>query len=60
MLSMIFWSLYDVEVVSERACHIWRNKETELAGRGMALQTTKRFFSWLDSAEQESDQETLP
>ncbi len=55
MLSTVLWSLYDVEVVSEKACYDWRDKGVETIGRGMALQTAKRFFDWLDGADQDSD-----
>lgn len=58
MLSTVFWSLYDVEVVSEKACYEWKSSSEETVGRGMALHTTKQFFDWLDNADQESDMES--
>ena len=58
MLSMIFWSLYDVEVVSEKVCLQWKQQETEKTGRGMALQTSRSFFNWLDAADT-SDSEVV-
>ena len=57
MLSTVFWSLYDVELVSKKACYTWKHKGQEIIGREMALQNTKRFFEWLENADQESDME---
>lgn len=58
MLHTIFHSLYDVEVVTESALKDWRVRGPEQLGRGMALQSVKSFFEWLESAEIESDPET--
>ncbi len=55
MLSTVLWSLYDVEVVSEKACYDWRDKGVDSISRRMALQTAKRFFDWIDGADQDSD-----
>jgi hypothetical protein len=59
ILNKMFMSLYDVEVVSESACVVWRNNGNESCGRGMALQSTKGFFNFLETAEVESDNETV-
>ena len=58
VLHTIFHSLYDVEAVAEGALNDWRDKGSELLGRGMALQSVKGFFEWLETAEIESDPET--
>ena len=57
MLSGIFWSLYDVEVVSEKSCCKWKHKCNASVGSGMAIQTTKQFFDWLENADQEESDE---
>ena len=47
---------YDVEVVKESTFHEWREQDIELPGRGVALQSVKPFFEWLEQADLESDE----
>ncbi|XP_011407685.1 PREDICTED: eukaryotic translation initiation factor 4 gamma 3-like [Amphimedon queenslandica] len=55
LLHKIFSSLYSIEVISESAFLNWRDRGKEKAGRGVALQSSKKFFNWLEHAETESD-----
>lgn len=55
---MIFQSLYDVEAVCESAFKLWRDTQLQQTGSGVALQSVKEFFDWLDNAEMESDPES--
>ena len=56
LLTFIFNNLYDVEVVKESTFHEWREQDIELPGRGVALQSVKPFFEWLEQADLESDE----
>ena len=54
----MFDSLYNIEVVSESSLVKWRDRPTggvEDYGRGLALEGSKPFFKWLESADIESD-----
>ena len=55
LLHKMFSSLYSIEVISESAFLNWKDRGKEKSGRGMALQSSKKFFNWLEHAETESD-----
>ena len=54
----MFSSLYAVELISEPAFWNWKSKGRETFGRGVAVQSSKKFFHWLEHAEAESDTDT--
>ena len=58
LLHKMFSSLYAVELISEPAFWNWKSKGRETFGRGVALQSSKKFFHWLEHAEAESDTDT--
>ena len=57
-MSKMFFSLYDVDVITEAVFIKWKEMGTEMFGRGVALQSVKNFFHFLDTAETESDTES--
>ena len=56
LLNLLFNHLYDVEVVKESAFLEWKDQDSDLPGRGVALQSVKAFYEWLDQADPESDE----
>ena len=59
----MFDSLYNIEVVSESSLVKWRDRPTggvEDYGRGVAVEGSKPFFKWLESADIESDDSWQP
>ena len=51
----MFNTVYDVEVVGEKAFIKWREDDHEVMGKGNAVSSVRGFFDWLESAEIESD-----
>ena len=52
MLRSFFDVLYDEKVISEEAFYAW-DKSTdpaEMAGKGVAVNSVKQFFTWLQNA----------
>ena len=59
LLLKLFNALYDLECVSEEAYKHWHSKGSPVEyGRGNAVQCVAPFFEWLDSADQESENDT--
>jgi translation initiation factor 4G len=52
MLSNVFNTLYDEEVITEEAFMTWKQDKHPLRqeGKGPAFQATASFFEWLQSA----------
>ena len=58
LLHNVFYHLYDVETIKETTFIDWLKRGTEDTGRGVALQSVKGFFDWLENADPESDNES--
>jgi len=54
MLRQIFDVLYDEEVISEDAFYAWRVSQdpAEQTGKGVAFNSVKQFFEWLQDADE--------
>eukprot|EP00731_Ephydatia_muelleri_P015436 Em0008g1156a len=60
VLCQMFNAVYDCEVVGENSCYTWRDRAQEgVEGKGTAVMSVKAFFDWLESAERESDSESI-
>ncbi|KAM3921386.1 eukaryotic translation initiation factor 4 gamma 3 isoform 10-T10 [Leptodactylus fuscus] len=57
LLRMFFDCLYDEEVISEDAFCMWESSKdpAEQNGKGVALKSVTAFFTWLQEAEEESE-----
>ncbi|XP_069598081.1 eukaryotic translation initiation factor 4 gamma 3 isoform X4 [Ranitomeya imitator] len=57
LLRMFFDCLYDEEVISEDAFYMWESSKdpAEQNGKGVALKSVTAFFTWLQEAEEESE-----
>jgi hypothetical protein len=44
--------LYDEDVISEEAFYAWYSSEEEMAGKGVAASSVKQFFTWLQNADE--------
>ncbi|XP_040279491.1 eukaryotic translation initiation factor 4 gamma 3 isoform X2 [Bufo bufo] len=57
LLRMFFDCLYDEEVISEDAFYRWESSKdpAEQNGKGVALKSVTAFFTWLQEAEEESE-----
>ncbi|CAN2387968.1 Eukaryotic translation initiation factor 4 gamma 3 [Pristimantis euphronides] len=57
LLRMFFDCLYDEEVISEDAFNKWESSKdpAEQNGKGVALKSVTAFFTWLQEAEEESE-----
>jgi hypothetical protein len=57
VLHQIFLCLYDQDIVSEESLFAWEasGDAAELEGRGVAIKSTMKFFTWLREAEDEED-----
>ncbi|KAE8594821.1 hypothetical protein XENTR_v10019814 [Xenopus tropicalis] len=57
VLRMFFDCLYDEEVISEDAFYKWESSKdpAEQEGKGVALKSVTAFFTWLQEAEEESE-----
>ena len=58
IISRMFDSLYNIEVVSEESLIRWRDRPTEGVedyGRDVALEEARPFFEWLHGADYQSD-----
>jgi len=55
LLSKIFDTLYDEDIISEEAFNTWHNSEDpkESEGKGVALKSVVQFFIWLKEAEED-------
>ncbi len=53
----MFFCLYEHDVVSEEGLFAWEasNDAAELEGKGVAIKSTMKFFTWLREAEDEED-----
>ena len=54
VLRSFFDTLYDEDIISEEAFYAW-DKSTdpaEIAGKGVATNSVKQFFTWLQNAEE--------
>ena len=54
----MFESLHYIEVVSENSLLKWRDRPVggmEDYGKGVAVEKSKPFFKWLETADPESD-----
>ncbi|XP_061147126.1 eukaryotic translation initiation factor 4 gamma 3 isoform X3 [Syngnathus typhle] len=57
LLRMFFDCLYDEDVISEEAFNKWETSKdpAEQEGKGVALKSVTAFFTWLQEAEEESE-----
>lgn len=58
MLLRFFMNLYDMEVVEEEAFLKWKEEvNDQYPGKGKALFQVNQWLTWLEQAEEESDEE---
>ncbi|XP_013779883.1 eukaryotic translation initiation factor 4 gamma 3-like [Limulus polyphemus] len=57
LLRLIFDALYDEDLISDDAFTQWQKSDdpAEKEGKGVALKSVMSFFTWLEEAEQESE-----
>jgi hypothetical protein len=57
VLHQIFLCLYDIDVVSEEALLAWESCDdpAELEGKGVAIKSTMKFFTWLKEADDDDE-----
>ncbi|XP_076320360.1 eukaryotic translation initiation factor 4 gamma 3-like [Tachypleus tridentatus] len=58
LLRLIFDALYDEDLISDDAFTQWQKSDdpAEKEGKGVALKSVMSFFTWLEEAEQESEE----
>ena len=57
ILNLMFNTVYDLDLVGETVYSRWQKHGVVTTGKGVAIESTKEFFEWLNSADQESDEE---
>jgi len=57
VLRSFFDMLYDEEIISEEAFYAWEQSTdpAEMAGKGVATNSVKQFFTWLQNADEVAD-----
>jgi len=58
LLHSIFERLYDEDIISEEGFQSWEKNSdpAEQEGKGVALKSCTQFFTWLNEAEEEEDE----
>jgi len=55
LCKMVFYKLYDDDIVFEDAFNIWREDTTETPGKMKALVQVNEFLQWLETAQEDED-----